>query len=111
MIAESDIEKALDYLRTSANVAAQARANVKYLAEFMDVKLAQIIKAMPDTISATSAKNIAKAEPEYLATLEGYRAAVEMDARHQFKREAADALIRAWQTMCATARAEGRAYG
>lgn len=111
MIAEKDIEAALDYLRNSAGEAAQARANVKYLAEFLDVKLAQIIKAMPDTLSATSAKGIAKADPGYLAVLEGYREAVELDAKHQFKREAADALIRAWQTWSATQRAEGRAYG
>lgn len=111
MISESDIEKALDYLRSSATEAAQARANVKYLAEFLDVKLAQIIKAMPEDVSATAARNMAKADPAYLATLEGYRTAVEQDARHQFKREAADAMIRAWQTMCSNARVEGRAYG
>ena len=111
MIAEDDIEKALDYLRTSANEAAQARANVKYLAEFMDVKMAQIIKAMPDDMSATAAKNTAKASPDYIATLDAYKTAVEMDSRHQFKREAADALIRAWQTQSSNARVEGRAYG
>lgn len=111
MIAESDIERALDYLRTSANEAAQARANVKYLAEFLDVKLAQIIKAMPDDTSATTARNTAKASPDYIATLDGYKSAVENDARHQFKREAADALIRAWQTQQSNLRAEGRAYG
>jgi hypothetical protein len=110
VIAEDDIEKALDYLRSSANEAAQARANVKYLADFLDVKVAQIIKAMPDTVSAAHAKNTAKASPDYIAVLDGYRVAVEMDARHTFKREAADALIRAWQTMSATQRAESRAY-
>lgn len=111
MIAEKDIEAALDYLRNSAGEAAQARANVKYLAEFMDVKLAQIIKAMPDDVSATKAKNEAKADPSYKAVLDAYREAVETDAKHQFKREAADALIRAWQTWSATQRAESRAYG
>jgi len=110
VIPEADIEKALDYLRSSATEAAQARATVKYLAEYLDVKLAQIIKAMPEDVSATQARNIAKADPGYLATLDGYRSAVEMDARHQFKREAADALIRAWQTQCSNLRTEGRAY-
>jgi predicted transcriptional regulator of viral defense system len=111
MIAEADIERALDYLRSSANEAAQARANMKYLAEFLDVKLAQIIKAMPSDTSATAAKNVAKADPGYLTTLDGYKVAIEQDARHQFKREAADALIRAWQTQQSNLRAEGRAYG
>lgn len=109
MISDDDIEKALDYLRSSAEKAAQARANVKYLAEFLDVKLAQIIKAMPE-VSATQARNTAKADPSYLMQLDAYKSAVEEDARHSFKREAADALIRAWQTQCATARAEQRAY-
>ena len=111
MIADDDIEKALDYLRSSANEAAQARANVKYLAEFLDVKLAQIIRAMPDSTSATAARNTAKADVEYTVTLESYKHAVEMDARHQFKREAASALIDAWRTQQSTLRAEGRAYG
>lgn len=108
MIAESEIEKALDYLRSSATEAAQARASVKYLAEFLKSKVAQIATAQ--TTSAAAAEQIAKAHPEYLQLLETYRDAVELDAKHQFKREAADALIRAWQTMCSNARIEGRAY-
>jgi hypothetical protein len=110
VIAETDIERALEYLRSSANEAAAARANMKYLAEFLDVKMAQIIKTKED-LSVNAAKGIAKADPDYLAVLDGYRAAVELDARHQFKREAADALIRAWQTQQSTLRAEGKAYG
>lgn len=109
MIEDGDIEKALVYLRESAAEAAIARANVKYLAEFLDVKKAQIIKAMTG-VSATAAKETAKADPGFLSALDGYRAAVELDARHQFKREAADATIRAWQTQQSTLRAEARAY-
>lgn len=109
MIAESDIEKALDYLRTSANEAAQARASVKYLGEYLKSKVAQIATAQAG-VSAAAAEHIAKASPEYITLLETYRDAVEMDAKHQFKREAADAMIRAWQTMCSNARIEGRAY-
>ena len=37
--------------------------------------------------------------------------AVEADAKHSFKREAAIALIDAWRTQQSTLRAEGKAYG
>lgn len=110
MIAEADIERALDYLRASASEAAQARASVKYLGEFLKAKVAQIATAQAG-MSAAAADQIAKASPEYSALLDGYKAAVEQDAFHTFKREAADALIRAWQTQCSNARVEGRAYG
>lgn len=109
MIAESDIEKALDYLRKSADEAATARANVRYLSEFLKSKAAQIADKLDK--SAAAAKISALADPSYLEVLEGYRVAVEVDALHSFKREAAVALIDAWRTQQSTMRAEGRAYG
>ena len=110
MIAEADIEKALDYLRTSAEHAAQARANMKYLTEFLKSKRAQL-KLKQAGLSNAAAEDAALADPAYLEALDGYRVAVEQDARHQFKREAAVALIDAWRTQQSNARAEGRAYG
>ena len=110
MIRDEDVEKAVDYLRSSAEKAAEARASVKYLAEFLKSKVAQIATKQ-DGMSAAAAEHFAKAHPDYILVLEGYKVAVEKDALYTFKREAADALIRAWQTQCATARAEGRAYG
>ena len=110
MIADDDVEKAVDYLRSSAQEAAEARAQMKYLSEFLKSKVAQIATKQ-DGLSAAAAEHFAKAHPDYIALLEGYKVAVERDAFFTFKREAADALIRAWQTQCATARAEGRAYG
>jgi hypothetical protein len=110
VIAEDDIERALDYLRKSADTAATARANVKYLAEYLKSKRAQIKLKQVDMTNAR-AEDEALADPAYLEVLEGYKVAVEVDALHQFKREAADALIRAWQTQSSNARTEGRAYG
>lgn len=110
MIAEADIEKAVDYLRTSAAEAATARANMKYLTEFLKSKRAQL-KLKQTGVSNAAAEDSALADPAYLEVLEGYRVAVEMDARHQFKREAASALIDAWRTQQSTLRAEGKAYG
>jgi hypothetical protein len=107
VIAESDIEKAVDYLRSSASEAAQARANMKYLAEFLKSRRAQVMIAQTG-MSNAAAETHALASPEYLAVLDGYKVAVEQDAKHQFKREAAAALIDAWRTQQSTLRAEGR---
>lgn len=109
MISETDIEKAVDYLRASAQEAAQARANVKYLAEYLKSRRASL-KLAQVGLSNAAAEDVALSSAEYLETLEGYRAAVELDAKHQFKREAASALIDAWRTQQSTLRAEGRAY-
>lgn len=110
MISEADIEKAVDYLRDSAKQAAQSRADVKYLEAHMKV-LKATLKAKSAAGSNAAAEDEALAHPDYRVALEGYRAAVEKDAEFTFLREAADAKIRAWQTMSASARAEGRAYG
>lgn len=110
MIAETDIEKAVDYLRTSAQDAAEARANMKYLAEFLKSKRSQL-KLKQAGLSNAAAEDAALADPTYLEVLDGYRVAVERDAFFGFKREAASALIDAWRTQQSTLRAEGRAYG
>lgn len=112
MIAESDIDRAVDFLRTSAQEAAVARAQAKYLTEFLKTKEAQVAERMLETgTSAAEAKLRAKADREYIEILDGYRVAIERDAFFTFKRDAADAMIRAWQTMCSNQRTENRAYG
>lgn len=107
MISEESVEKAVDYLRQSAQEAAEARASVKYLAEFLKSKRAQIVTAQTG-VSNAAAENVALASPEYLDVLEGYKAAVEKDSFHSFKREAAVAMIDAWRTQQSNMRAEGR---
>ena len=110
MILEADIERALEYLRSSAQEAAEARANVKHLAEYLKTKRAMLKKQLTG-MSNAAAEDEALSNPEYIELLEGYKVAVERDAFHSFKREAADAMIRAWQTMSSNARVEGRVYG
>ena len=106
MIKEEAIETALAYLRSSADEAASARANVRYLAEFLKSKKAQLASNFSGSVA--SAEMRALADPAYLEILDGYRVAVEEDAFHQFKREAAVATIDAWRTQQSNARAEGR---
>lgn len=109
MVREEDLDTALRHLRESAADAAQARANVKYLSEFLKTKRA-MLKLKHTGVSNAAAEDAALAHPEYLEVLEGYKVAVEKDAFHTFKREAAAALVEVWRTEQANLRAEGRAY-
>jgi predicted outer membrane protein len=111
LIPEADIEKAVSYLRESAKDAAQARAQMKYLTEFLKAKRAKLKTGLGAGVSNAAAEDMALAHPEYLELLEGYRTAVEQDAFHGFKREAAVAMIDAWRTQQSNLRAEGKAYG
>lgn len=111
MIPESDIEKAVDYLRTSAQEAAVARSNVKHLEAFLKAKKALLKTQHFGQMSNVAAEDAALAHPEYIELLDGYKVAVEKDAFHTYKREAADAMIRTWQTQSSNARSEGKVYG
>ena len=108
MIPESKIDAALAHLQNKADEAAQARANVKYLAEFLKSKRAQLKLAQKPGTSNADREDAAYADASYIEVLEGYKAAVELDAWHSFKREAAIALIDAWRSQQANQRAEGR---
>jgi hypothetical protein len=111
IVTEAEIDTALDYLRSSALAAAVARSNVKHLEKFLKTKIAQLKKVYAGQGSNAAAEDWALAHPEYIELLDGYKVAVEQDAFHTYKREAADAAIRVWQTTRSDARAEGRAYG
>lgn len=110
MIPESDVEKAVDYLRSSAREAAQARAEAKYLDKYLPKLKAKLKLAQAPGISNAAAEDAALASDDYQAGLDGYKAAVEADAFHSFKREAAIAMIDAWRTQQSNLRAEGKAY-
>ena len=107
MIAEDDVEKAVDYLRQSAREAAQARANVRYLETYLKTLKAQL-KVKETSLSNAAAEDVALSSPEFREALEGYKAAVEADAFHLFKREAAVTMIDAWRTQQSNQRGIGR---
>ena len=110
VISEAKVEQAVTYLRTSAEAAAQARAEEIYLAEWLKTVRAQQ-KTKQSGLSNVAADDVALCSPEYLQALTAYREAVQAHALHKFKREAASAVIEAWRTEQASLRAEGRAYG
>ena len=74
MVEENEIEAALDYLRDSAEKAAQATADRKHLEEFRKAKLAMLASDMEGSEAARD--RLAHAHPEYLALLDGLKEAV-----------------------------------
>lgn len=109
MIKDEEIDKALAYLRDSAVEAAQARAQRLYLDDFSRVLRATIMSEhLSEPVNAQ--ERFAYGDTRYKNHLEGLKQAIFLDERYRFLREAADAKIRAWQTMKATLRAEGKAY-
>lgn len=107
MIDESAAEKAVDYLRESADKAAAARANVAYLESWLKVVKAQQMAAS-DESSQSAKETEALCSAAYKEALEGYRVAVEQDSAFRFKREAAVARLDMYRTQQANIRGMGR---
>ena len=104
MIEESRVESAVDYLRSSCTDAAQARANHKYIEQYLKTKRALLMKDS-NAKTASERESEALSHPDYIEVLEGYRAAVEQDEKFRNAREAAKTCIDAWQTQSANNRA------
>jgi hypothetical protein len=94
---EKSVEAAVEYLRSSVAEAATARANRLQIEQYLKSKRAILMVSAPAG-SVASQEVYALAHPDYLATLEGYRSAVEADETFRFKREAAQARIEAFKT-------------
>ena len=103
-ITDSEIDKALDYLRDNARDAAQAKANRVYVEEFRKTLKAKLMKEHA-TLSAVLQEREAYSDPRYAEHLEAIREAVMQDEQHRFLRIAAEAKIGAWQTQSANHRA------
>lgn len=110
MIEESDIEKALDYLRDTAEITAKATAERIYMEEYRKSLKAIIMKersvginGKESTVSAQ--ERDAYADARYIEHLEGLKTAVFVEQQCRFLREAALAKIEAWRSQCANERA------
>ena len=104
MISEAMVQKAVDYLHSSCEEAAQARANRMYIESFLKTKRSELmVKSFLK--SAIDREAEALSHPDYIELLHGMQAAIEFDELHRNKRQAAQIMIEAWQTMSANARA------
>lgn len=103
MISDTEVEKALDFMRDNATKAAISRAERAYVEEYRKVLKAQIMREHPaDAIGTQEAK--AYSDPRYIQHLKAIRDAVHADEHMRFILAAADAKINAWQTQSANNR-------
>lgn len=109
MISDDDIEKAVDYLRDTAEKAAHARATRLHLDDYSRVLKAEIMSEHL-TESVAAQERWAYSDTRYKNHLELLKRAIFEDERHRFLRYAAEAKVEAWRTFQANARAEGKAY-
>jgi len=97
MIDEATVEKAVDWIRDTADEAAQARADREYMDEYRKSLRAQIM-AEHSELPLTAQEREANSDPRYLAHLEAFREAVYRDERMRWLRVAAETKISVWQS-------------
>ena len=100
---EPQAKRALDFLYEKAGEHAQARANAEYMDSWVKVEL-QRLKGLMVGMSDAAATSEGMRHPEYAEALEALKTANEVWFTAQFKREAANAVIGAWQTCGANER-------
>lgn len=110
MISDEEVDKAVEYLRTNARQAAQAKANRIYLEEYRKVVKSQIMRENSN-MALGAQEAIAYSDPRYTQHLKAMETAIERDEYNRWMMVAAEAKVEAWRTQSATRRAEGKAYG
>ena len=98
MITQKDVEKALDFLRDSADEAAINRANRIYMEEFRKSLKAQLMSDNMD-MAVNAQEREAYRNIEYITHLQAMKEAIFSDEKLRFLIDAAKAKISAWQTM------------
>ncbi len=107
---EINIFRCLDYIRDHAAAYAKAKAERIYLEEYRKTKKAICMVAAEGRGYQTSAaqEREAYADPDYIAILDGLKAAVEEEERLRWLIVGAQAKIEAWRTIEANRRAEAK---
>jgi hypothetical protein len=103
----SDPHKAVDYIIKNAPKFAEAKANRVYLEEFRKSKKA-LLMAQSIEKAANAREQDAYAHPEYLALLEGLKAAIEVEEKLKWDMVAAQARVEIWRTEQANNRNQDR---
>ena len=103
MITENLVKKAVDYLHSSCEEAAQARANRNYLDDFTKHLKSKLARSFEGS-NANQIMN-AEASEEYLTHLQALKTAIELDELFRHKIHAADTVVEVWRSEQATERA------
>ena len=107
MISDSSIEAAVDWLRDHATEAAQATANRQHLEKYTSV-IKSLIMSEHLSEPVNAQERHAYSDVRYKNHLEGLKVAIFEDQRQHYLREAAEARIEVWRTMCSNNRALGK---
>jgi len=104
---ETDPHKAVDYLIANAGKFAEAKSQRVYLEEFRKSKKA-LLMAQSTESAANAREQFAYAHPEYLALLNGLKAAIEVEEKLKWDMVAAQARVEIWRTEQANNRNQDR---
>jgi hypothetical protein len=104
----TDPNKAVDYVLVNAAKFSQAKANRIYLEEFRKSKKA-ILMNQSDEKTVNAREQYAYSHADYLALLDGLRAAIEIEEKLKWELVGAQARIEIWRTEQANNRNQDRA--
>jgi hypothetical protein len=107
---EIDIFRVLDFIRDHASKYAKAKADRVHLEEFRKSKKALLMRdaELAGHKSAVAQEREAYAHPDYIALLDGLKAAVEQEESLRWLIVAAQAKFEAWRTIEANRRIEAK---
>jgi hypothetical protein len=103
----NDPNKAIDYVIANAGKFAQAKANRIYLEEFRKSKKALLMNQSTEkTVNAR--EQYAYSHDEYLALLDGLKAAIEVEEKLKWEIAMAQARVEVWRSEQANNRNQDR---
>ena len=103
MITEDDVNKALEWLVSHADKAAEARATRQYLEDFSRTIKAEVM-AEHLTEAVNAQERFAYADPRYKTHLDGLRVAIKDDEKYRWLKDTAIAKLDCWRTQQANLR-------
>ncbi len=103
-----DPNRAVDYIIANASKFAKARSDRVWIEEFRKSKKAILMKESSES-SAAAQERDAYAHPDYIALLDGLKAAVVEEETLRWHLVAAQARVEIWRTQEASNRSQDRA--
>lgn len=107
MIDDDKVHDALEYLRTNAPKAAEAKAHRVYMEEFRKTVKAQQMAKL-NNLPVNAQEREAYRSDEYKSHLDALKAAVYQDELNRWGMVAATSVIEAWRTQNANQRGMGK---
>ena len=102
-----DPNKAVDFLLSNAGKFAKAKSERVHLEEYRKSKKALLMAECPEK-AANAREQYAYSHPEYIALLEGLKAAVEVEEQLRWAQIAAQLRVEIWRSQEASNRAQDR---